>query len=213
MIDFSSSVSSIKEAFKKQQLIAFNGITAYNEVQLDSNGPNDTAGFQIFTPQFLVKQMVDSIGDSILDFSNTILEPTSGDGAFTTYILRKRLETIDDDAEIESLKALSTIYSIEMDKKLILKQRNNIFTVFANWVRERDLEVNPSFSDIVKCIISTNFIWAMFNSECPLDGFMVDVAFKMPEAERGNYKSLDFPVWKISKDRVTVNYEGVEYVE
>ena len=88
-------------------------------------GSNDTEGYQIFTPKFIVEQMVSAIGDDVLDFTKTILEPTSGVGAFTTYILFKHMETIKSNYEIEILKALSTIYSIEMDKDLIEKQRNN----------------------------------------------------------------------------------------
>lgn len=210
MTDYSKYVSEIKSKFNKAQLKAFDSIVAYNELKLAAGGSNDIEGYQVFTPRFIVKQMVEMVGNDILDFTKTILEPTSGDGAFTTYILSKRLETIDDNAEIESLKALSTIYSIEMDKELILKQRNNIFTVFANWVRERDLEVNPSYSDMIKCIITTNFIWAMFNSDFPMDGLMVDVAFKMPEAQKNNYKPINFPVWTISNDLVTMHYEGVD---
>lgn len=210
MIDFSNSVSSVKAKFKKDQLKTCDSIMAYQQVDLASMGSNDTEGYQFFTPRFIVEQMTDAIGEDCLNFSKTILEPTSGDGAFTTYILSKRLDTINGCAEIESLRALSTIYSIEMDKRLVQKQRNNIFTVLCNWAKERKLEADSSFFDIAKCIITTNFIWAMFNSDIPIGGLFTEVAFKMPEAEKKNYKSLDFPVWEITEEAVAFHYEGVE---
>ena len=147
-------------------------------------GSNDTEGYQIFTPKFIVEQMVSAIGDDVLDFTKTILEPTSGVGAFTTYILFKHMETIKSNYEIEILKALSTIYSIEMDKELIEKQRNNIFSVIHNFIKEKEIEVDESFFEAVKCVTIKNFIWAMFNSNNPIDlGLLgMEVAYKMPDA-------------------------------
>lgn len=210
MTDFSSFVDQIKSKYKKEQLKTFDAIECFDSLHLASLGSNDTEGYQVFTPEFIVKQMTEAIGDDILDFSKNILEPTSGDGAFTTYILKKRLETISDDFETESLKALSTIYSIEMDKELILKQRSNIFTLIKLFIDDKGIAVDPSYFDMVKCVITLNFIWAMFNSGFPIGGFIIDVAYKMPNAEKKDYRTLDFPVWSISKENISVHEEGVE---
>lgn len=211
MIDFSNFVNQIKSDFKKDQLKTFESIKAFDSLQLASMGHNDTEGYQIFTPDFIVKDMCQAIGPDIFDSSKTVLEPTSGDGAFTTYILQKRLERISDNFEIESLKALSTIYSIEMDKELIEKQRNNIFTLVKSFVETRKIEVSPSYFDILKCIIVRNFMWAMSNTYRD-EGLLlgIDVAYKMPEAEKGNLKPLDMPVWEISEKEINVHEEGVD---
>ena len=211
MIDFSNFVNQIKSDFKKDQLKTFESIKAFDCLQLASMGHNDTEGYQIFTPDFIVKDMCQAIGPDIFDSSKTVLEPTSGDGAFTTYILQKRLEKINDNFEIESLKALSTIYSIEMDKELIEKQRNNIFTVVKSFVETRKIEVSPSYFDILKCIIVRNFMWAMSNTYRD-EGLLlgIDVAYNMPEAEKGNLKPLDMPVWEISEKEINVHEEGVD---
>lgn len=212
MMDFSPFVEQIKSAFKKEQLKVFDLIVDFDSLQFASKGYNDVEGYQIFTPDFIVRDMCAAVGDDILDFTKTILEPTSGDGAFTTYILRKRLETIKKDFEIESLKALSTIYSVEMDKELIEKQRNNIFTLVKLFILEKNIEVNHSYFEMLKCIISYNFIWGMFNSDNSIDMglFGTEVVYKMPDAEKQKYKSLDFPVWDISSDSIKVHEEGVD---
>lgn len=209
-MDFTTFVENIKKSFKKEQKEIFNGVKEYDALQLASSGDNDAEGYQIFTPQFIVKQMTDLVEPEVLDFTKTVLEPTSGDGAFTTYILQKRLEIITDNFEIESLKALSTIYSIEMDKELIDKQRNNIFTLIKLYTQEKNINIDASFFDMVKCVITTNFLWAMFNIKYPIDGLFIDVALKMPDAEKKEYRPLQFPVWCISNETITVHYEDVD---
>lgn len=210
MMDFSPFVKNIKSGFGKEELKSFNAISRFDDLQLASSGSNDVEGYQVFTPEFIVKQMVEAVGDDVIDFSKTILEPTSGDGAFTTYILFRRLETIKSDFEVESLKALSTIYSIEMDKELIVKQRNNVYTLVCSYIEKHGMEVDSSYYDLLKCIIVKNFIWSMFNSDCPIGGILVEVAYKMPQAEKKDFKSIDFPVWKISNNEVSFHNEGVE---
>ena len=211
MIIFSNYVENIKSHFKKEQLKAFDSIVEYDALQLASGGHNDTEGYQIFTPDFIVKDMCKAVGKEILDFTKTILEPTSGDGAFTTYIYQKRLNEIKSEFEIESLRALSTIYSIEMDKELIEKQRNNIFTLLKQFIKKKNVEVDSSFYDLVKCILCKNFIWGMFNTEHS-DGLLlgVDVVYRMPEAEKGKLIAVDMPVWEISQTSVDVHDEGVD---
>lgn len=211
MTDFSNYVNQIKAEFKKEQIKAFDLIKAFETIQLASMGHNDTEGYQIFTPDFIVKDMCQAIGPDIFDSSKTILEPTSGDGAFTTYILQKRLEKITKNFEIESLRALSTIYSIEMDKELIEKQRNNIFTLVKQFVVENKIEIDASYFDILRCIIVKNFMWAMSNTQRN-EGllFGIDVAYKMPEAEKGNLKPLDMPVWEINEKEISVHEEAVD---
>lgn len=216
-MELEESVALIKSKFNKTQLGDFDVIKELDEIKLASMGLNDTEGYQIFTPEFIVKDMVKCIGeDEVFDIEKTVLEPTSGDGAFTVYILYKRFSKIfAEDKEnfvIKSLKALSTIYSIEMDKGLIVKQRNNIFTCAKQFIANNKINVEDSYFDLVKCIIVTNFMWAMFNVDNLINEFSLfspEIAYKMPDAKKGNFKSLDMPVWSIN-DSIDVHYEGVD---
>ena len=75
-------------------------------------GLNDLDGFQIFTPEFIIKDMLKLIGESnIRDIYKTELEPSSADGAFTVRILQSRLQNLKQDFDYlqYSLIALSTI--------------------------------------------------------------------------------------------------------
>ena len=213
-MNYGDIVAKFKANYTKEQLKEYGQIVEFDSLKLASMGHNDAEGYQIFTPDFIVKDMCSAIGDDIFDFNKTVLEPTSGDGAFTVYILKKRLEKAlaSGNYEIDSLKSLSTIYSIEMDKELIEKQRNNIFTLIRQFANDHKIELPDYYFDFVKCIIVSNFIWAMFNSDNPIDAglFGTEVAYKMPDAEKGKLKPLDMPVWSISNENIEMHLEGVE---
>lgn len=213
-MNYSSLVAQFKASYTKEQLKDFELIIELDSLKLAPKGHNDAEGYQIFTPNFIVKSMSSAIGKDLFEFDKTILEPTSGDGAFTVYVFEKRLEKAikGNDFEIDSLKALSTIYSIEMDKELIEKQRNNVFTLLCSFIKKNKISVCEGYFDLAKCIIVSNFMWAMFNSDNPIDAglFGSEIAYKMPEAEKGKLKPLDMPVWLINKDKVEMHLEGVE---
>lgn len=135
---------------------------------LNLNGSNDENGFQIFTPECVVNGMLNSIGiDNILDIKKTILEPTSGDGAFTVRILDLRLKYIieksKDEFLVNSAIALSTIYSIEMDLELLIKQRNNIFSLIHFYINKFSIPYTVDYFKLIEDIIKTNFIWGETN--------------------------------------------------
>lgn len=213
-MDFKGIALSLQSEFSKTELKVFESIHCFDSIHLASMGHNDTEGYQIFTPEFIVKDMCAAIGDDILDFSKNVLEPTSGDGAFTVYIFLRRLEKAlkGDNFELDSLRALSTIYSIEMDKELIEKQRNNILTAITLFIKNHKVKVSEGYFDVFKCIITKNFIWAMFNSDNPIDAglFGTEVAYEMPKAEKNVFNPLNMPVWNISDNSIDVHEEGVE---
>ena len=218
-MDYSGIVARLKAKYTKEQLKYYGQIVEFDSLKLSSMGHNDTEGYQIFTPAFIVKDMCAAVGDDIFDFSKNVLEPTSGDGAFTVYIIGKRLEKAlaGGNFELDSLRALSTIYSIEMDGELIVKQRSNVFTLYRQFVKEHSIELSDDYFEFVKCMILSNFMWAMFNDDpdtqsMALFNSEVDIAFAMPDAEKNkkNDKYLLMPVWDITDSDINVHEEGVE---
>lgn len=167
-------------------------------------GENDENGFQVFTPEFIVDGMIDAVGaKKIDDISKTILEPTSGDGAFTGRILERRLKKLLKDKEsypANSIRAISTIYSVEMDKALMERQRDNIFTVFMQYARKAKLENNEKYVNLAKLVIAHNFIWGMTNMENEITMLSPDIAYRMPDALNNDLHVLKFPVWNIKDD-------------
>ena len=68
-MDFTPYVENIKASFKKDQLKVFDAIKELPEIKLASLGSNDIEGYQVFTPEFIVKQMTDAVGKDCLDFT------------------------------------------------------------------------------------------------------------------------------------------------
>lgn len=139
--------------------------------------------------------------------------PLPETGLSTCRILERRLNKAWKDKETfvpQSLRALSTIYSIEMDKSLIEIQRNNIFTIFMSFVKKGHLE-DEKYIDLIKEIIARNFIWGMFNSDNEITQLSPDVVYRMPEATKQNLIPLQFPVWTINDDLShSLRYEDVD---
>lgn len=139
-------------------------------VQLAEYGKNNT---QIFTRETDINSMIDSIGrENVLNPETTILEPTSGDGAFTVRILKYRLERIRNNSKdlndfiIQSLKALSTIYSIEYEPDTVFIQRCNLYSTmhieYNKYLNKDDNEYSKDWDNLVKKIIFDNVIWGSF---------------------------------------------------
>lgn len=135
---------------------------------LEESGSNDDKGVQIFTPRFVINQMIENIGlENITDINNTILEPASGDGAFLIRILELRLKHVLEHYESKyeqlSLISLSTLYSIEMDQALLIKQRNNIFTLINYFAAKNKIKLSPKYLYLAEQIIKENIIWGETN--------------------------------------------------
>lgn len=158
--------------YEKNQFESLNLIN-YNEYpRLENSGSNDDNGYQIFTPKFIVDEMISEIGlDYIENIFNKVLEPASGDGAFTVRILEARLIKIIMDDKInylqKSLIALSNIYSIEMDQELLFKQRNNIFTLLNFIAKEHSILLTKQYLKLAELIIKNNIIWGETNVSQP----------------------------------------------
>ncbi len=171
-------------------------------------GSNDQEGYQIFTPEFIVKDMIKLIGEeNVANINSTVLEPTSGDGAFTVRILELRLKKILKDKNYlqKSLTALSTIFSIEMDEVLIKKQRNNIFSLLMLYANSRNIDITPEYVDLAKKIILTNFIWGETNIDRPLVFKGQPMGWYMPTISRNKSAKSDknriqFARWSINSD-------------
>ena len=212
-MDYDRITNSLSEVIAKKTLAEIKNIEIFDHPQLAEYGNNDVEGYQIFTPDHIVQMMMKCIGiKNIVDFTKTILEPTSGDGAFTVRIFEKRLEKAQKGNcfEIDCLKAISTMYSIEMDRDLVRKQRSNILTTLIKYAEKNKIELSEDYLNLFKIFLTTNFIWAQFNSQNEITALFCDVAYTMPEAEKGKYRPIRLPVWIITDEDITLTYEDVE---
>ena len=195
------------ESLQKIQLL--------DKVDLKDSGSNDDLdNFQIFTPEFIVRDMIDAVGkDKVTDSANRILEPTSGDGAFTVRILQMRLAKIkerDRDSLIRGVfESLGTVYSIEMDENLVKAQRNNIYTTAIKFLKRKKIELTESEDLVLRLMINENVIWGETNSDPKAIFSEIDceMAHYMPCEDKNNKIPVEFPVWSFLERSVNLHYE------
>lgn len=178
------------------------------KVSLKKCGSNNNLdNFQIFTPRFIVDDMIKTVGiENITNNDFKILEPTSGDGAFTCRILELRLEKNKSVKPfVNLLNSISTIYSIEMDETLVQEQRDNIYTIAINYLKKKEIDLSKQEDTILRFLIVCNFIWGETNIDYEPNMLFCDIAYYM-----SNRKSVEFPVWSFSPNQVCLHYEVPE---
>ena len=94
---------------------------------------------EVFTPEWLVDEMLDLVEDEVTRIDSRVLEPACGSGNFLVPILQRKLSTAKakyEDSNGEranrSLYALMSIYGIELLEDNIVECRDNLADVFVN---------------------------------------------------------------------------------
>ena len=124
---------------------------------------------EVFTPNWLVKQMLDHMpNDPVADLDRSALDPSCGNGQFLTEGLRRRLVTAanlfadsldHEQYQFDCLLALSKLYGIDInaDTAAEARERMNAIVIKAyNAVVGADLPTD--FSRAVKHVLHTNVI-------------------------------------------------------
>lgn len=97
-----------------------------------------------------------------------------------------------------------------MDKNLINEQRDNIYTIALAYLDKKNVVLAEDEDVILRFVIVSNFFWATTNSSTDVGGLFYEVAYKMPEAEKGVFKPITFPVWRFDSLSASLHYEDLE---
>lgn len=105
---------------------------------------------EVFTPEWMVKKMLDQVKETSERVDAKVLEPSCGEGAFLIELLRRKLGTVKSSYPAESpdrayygLFALMNLYGIELLEDNLEKCRENLHNIFSDFI-EQDLSVkNP----------------------------------------------------------------------
>ena len=91
---------------------------------------------EVFTPREIVQEMLDRVGDEVLDPTKKILDPAAGDGNFPAEVLFRRLK-----AGVPLCDALATIHCIELqeDNALLCRERLACENEAAKMIVERNV--------------------------------------------------------------------------
>lgn len=121
---------------------------------------------EVFTPPEMVNHMLDKLPPEAWQENKTFLEPTAGNGNFVLAILKRKIEIYHHDP----LKALSTIYAVELMADNVQEMKDRIKEYISSFTKDIK-KVNE--------ILDTNIVCA--------DALTYDYSF-IPDKKKGLLK-------------------------
>ena len=113
---------------------------------------------EVYTPQFIVKDMCDLIPSEIWEnIESTFLEPACGNGNFLTEIYARKLERCKN--EKDGLKALASIYGVDIQSDNVAESRLRLVDMF--------LAKFPNANEYAEF-----FAWAIVSNNIVCDDFL-----------------------------------------
>lgn len=95
---------------------------------------------EVFTPDFIVRQMCDMLPDDAWsDIDKTFLEPSCGNGNFLVEILARKLKMASDERDV--LRCYRSIYGIDIQEDNVKEARGRMFDMAPEWVSDNGLLV------------------------------------------------------------------------
>lgn len=96
---------------------------------------------EVFTPSWMVEDMLNLVKDESERIDSRVLEPASGSGNFLVPVLRRKLAAVqsrygssDFEKRHQALLALMCVYGIELLEDNTIECRANLVELFANFV-------------------------------------------------------------------------------
>lgn len=119
---------------------------------------------EVFTPDWMVKDMLDLVRDESERIDARVLEPACGEGAFLQEVLRRKLNTVQfryGKSEFErrnyALLALMSTYGIELLADNAQVCRDNLLAIFMDFIGEDDPK---PWIDAASVILGVNIVQA-----------------------------------------------------
>ena len=131
---------------------------------------------EVFTPNWLVKQMLDYMPDDpVADLDKSALDPSCGNGQFLTEALRRKLVTAaklfadsldHEQYQFNCMRSLSKLYGIDINAETATEARERMATiVFKAYETVMGSEPGFKFRRSVKYILRTNVVVGDFLAE------------------------------------------------
>jgi len=117
---------------------------------------------EVFTPEWMVKAMLDLVKDETGRIDSRFLEPACGSGNFLVEILRRKLAAVelkygksDFERRHYALLGLMCIYGIELLPDNITECRANLLEIFAEYLQ---LQENDDLYKAASYVLSQNLV-------------------------------------------------------
>lgn len=121
---------------------------------------------EVFTPDFLVEDMLNLVDNETKRIESRFLEPACGNGNFLIKVLERKLDVVykkykksQFDYEKNSLLAISSIYGIDLLNDNIEQAKNRLYNFFLEKYKKiYKKKINILFLESVKYILNRNII-------------------------------------------------------
>jgi hypothetical protein len=117
---------------------------------------------EVFTPQWMVEDMLNLVKDESERIDSRFLEPACGSGNFLKPVLQRKLATVkarysksDFERKHYALFALMCVYGIELLEDNVLECRQNLQTIFDEFI---DLGPDSEWSRAAKTVLEVNIL-------------------------------------------------------
>jgi hypothetical protein len=119
---------------------------------------------EVFTPDWMVKEMLNLVEDESKRIDSRVLESACGSGNFLTTVLRRKLETVqvkfsanDFEKRNHALLGLMCTYGIELLPDNIEKCRERLLQIFSDFLQ---LTTNDDFFVAAQKVLNVNIVHA-----------------------------------------------------
>lgn len=122
---------------------------------------------EVFTPEWIVKAMLDLVKQETERIDSRFLEPACGTGNFLTEILERKLRVVEKryrksqlEYERYAILAVSSIYGIDILEDNVEECRQRLFDIVdRQYSTLFGQKAKPEFRDAVRYILKRNIIW------------------------------------------------------
>ena len=158
---------------------------------------------EVFTPDFIVKQMCDLCEPHISQIDKKIFEPTCGNGNFLVEILERKLNKIPKNLSKEKLEfyiiwALSNIYAVDIQLDNVEEARKRLENMVLEFVKNKKSSIY--FLNSINLILKKNIIVGdtlkqkkklhFFDFKADVNNLSFDIQrYSLQEIEENNQKS------------------------
>jgi hypothetical protein len=116
---------------------------------------------EVFTPRFIVHDMLnlDGVDKYSFDLDKTFLEPSCGNGNFLVQILLRKLTAVsEDNFDTDILRALCSIYGVDITADNIFESRERMLNIIQNKYLIHNKEMSQDMEKSVKFVLCRNII-------------------------------------------------------
>lgn len=118
---------------------------------------------EVYTPEHIVKDMLDLVKEESYRLESKFLEPSAGNGNFLVEILRRKLETAKG-LGLESLDrntfiAVASIYAIDILSDNVKQAKDRMIEIVRKEYENNGLELSLKLDKTIQYVLDKNIIW------------------------------------------------------